>query len=75
MLSKRNAQRNALNVSFTTQVKINHKLNPIEKKPTELARDVNDVKKNVSAPFKSHFEASDMRQLALVAHNHMKPAM
>ena len=70
MPSKRNAQRNALNVSFTTQVKINHKLNPIEKKlsEAELTRDVNDVKKNVSAPFKSEFEASDMRQLALVAH-------
>merc|ERR1719420_1786641 len=29
----------------------------------------------MNIPFKSHFKPIDMRQLALVAHNHMKPAM
>jgi len=38
---------------------------------TEIGGVVNDV----TAPFKSKFAPSDMRQLALVAHNHMKPAM
>jgi len=29
----------------------------------------------INAPFRAKFAPSDMRQLALVAHNHMKPAM
>jgi methylglyoxal synthase len=38
-------------------------------------KDVVKYVNNVTAPFKSRFKPSDMRQLALVAHNHMKPAM
>mmetsp|Transcript_11287 Transcript_11287/g.21297 ORF Transcript_11287/g.21297 Transcript_11287/m.21297 type:complete len:325 (-) Transcript_11287:222-1196(-) len=40
-----------------------------------LASEVNDIAGSVTAPFESKFVPSDMRQLALVAHNHMKPAM
>ena len=40
-----------------------------------LATEVNGIAKSVTAPFESKFAPSDMRQLALVAHNHMKPAM
>jgi len=40
-----------------------------------LATEVNDIANTVTAPFESKFAPSDMRQLALVAHNHMKPAM
>jgi len=40
-----------------------------------LATEVNGIANSVTAPFESKFAPSDMRQLALVAHNHMKPAM
>ena len=30
---------------------------------------------NITEPFESKFDPLEMRQLALVAHNHMKPAM
>ena len=40
-----------------------------------LAEQVGSVTDEVTAPFTSTFAPSEMRQLALVAHNHMKPAM
>mmetsp|Transcript_4160 Transcript_4160/g.8844 ORF Transcript_4160/g.8844 Transcript_4160/m.8844 type:complete len:344 (+) Transcript_4160:114-1145(+) len=40
-----------------------------------LADEINAASDDVTAPFESKFKPSDMRQLALVAHNHMKPAM
>eukprot|EP00956_Cyclotella_meneghiniana_P004137 scaffold5048_cov82-Cyclotella_meneghiniana.AAC.7 len=68
MPAKRNAF-NAVSLAFATQVKISREHNPIEKMPEFLAKDVNSVKKNVSAPFESEFNPSEMCQLALVAHN------
>jgi len=41
----------------------------------DLAVDIDKVTDEVTAPFESKFAPSEMRQLALVAHNHMKPAM
>lgn len=69
------AKRNAFNVSlaFTTQVKISSEHNPIEKMPEFLAKDVDSVKKNVSAPFESEFNPSEMCQLALVADTKTDP--
>lgn len=40
-----------------------------------LANEIEKTTDDITAPFETAFEASDMRQLALVAHNHMKPAM
>ena len=40
-----------------------------------LAEHVGTATDEVTAPFTSTFAPSEMRQLALVAHNHMKPAM
>ena len=60
------AKRNAFNVSlaFATQVKISREHNPIEKMPEFLAKDVDSVKRNVSAsaPFESEFNPSEMCQ-------------
>lgn len=41
----------------------------------QLAIEIDETITNLTAPFKTKFDPSDMRQLALVAHNHMKPAM
>eukprot|EP00581_Thalassiosira_minuscula_P031202 CAMPEP_0183785312 /NCGR_PEP_ID=MMETSP0739-20130205/66437_1 /TAXON_ID=385413 /ORGANISM="Thalassiosira miniscula, Strain CCMP1093" /LENGTH=303 /DNA_ID=CAMNT_0026029313 /DNA_START=202 /DNA_END=1113 /DNA_ORIENTATION=+ len=41
----------------------------------KLAAEIDTAMEDVVAPFESKFAPSDMRQLALVAHNHMKPAM
>merc|ERR1719384_2837248 len=41
----------------------------------ELASEIHSVNDDVTMPFESKFAPSEMRQLALVAHNHMKPAM
>jgi len=41
----------------------------------KLADEIDQVTDDITAPFESKFEPSEMRQLALVAHNHMKPAM
>lgn len=40
-----------------------------------LAVEIDDTTNGVAAPFQTKFCPTDMRQLALVAHNHMKPAM
>jgi hypothetical protein len=40
-----------------------------------LAGEINDATDGIAAPFQTKFSSEDMRQLALVAHNHMKPAM
>ena len=40
-----------------------------------LAEAVGSQTDKVTAPFQSNFAPTEMRQLALVAHNHMKPAM
>ena len=40
-----------------------------------LAEQVGTATDEVTAPFTSTFAPGEMRQLALVAHNHMKPAM
>ena len=41
----------------------------------KFACDIDLATDEVASPFESAFAPSDMRQLALVAHNHMKPAM
>eukprot|EP00581_Thalassiosira_minuscula_P018755 CAMPEP_0183716244 /NCGR_PEP_ID=MMETSP0737-20130205/10230_1 /TAXON_ID=385413 /ORGANISM="Thalassiosira miniscula, Strain CCMP1093" /LENGTH=73 /DNA_ID=CAMNT_0025945481 /DNA_START=1 /DNA_END=219 /DNA_ORIENTATION=+ len=41
----------------------------------KLAAEVDLVMDGIVEPFESKFAPSEMRQLALVAHNHMKPAM
>jgi len=41
----------------------------------QLQLEIGDIADDVTTPFTSKFAPSDMRQLALVAHNHMKPAM
>lgn len=40
-----------------------------------FAMDIDHAVAEATSPFESKFAPSDMRQLALVAHNHMKPAM
>ena len=40
-----------------------------------LAAEIEQVTDDITAGFESKIAPSDMRQLALVAHNHMKPAM
>jgi len=40
-----------------------------------LNLEINKATKHVATSFQTSFSATDMRQLALVAHNHMKPAM
>ena len=42
---------------------------------TALVSEIEATADSITAPFNTKFAASDMRQLALVAHNHMKPAM
>lgn len=42
---------------------------------TALVSEIEATADSITAPFNSKFASSDMRQLALVAHNHMKPAM
>ena len=41
----------------------------------KFANEIDVATDEVAEPFTSAFKPSDMRQLALVAHNHMKPAM
>ena len=41
----------------------------------ELTFAIEFDKANFATPFETSFKAKDMRQLALVAHNHMKPAL
>ena len=50
-------------------------MDPSEEAKLKLAVEIEDATDNAAAPFESKFAPSDMRQLALVAHNHMKPAM
>lgn len=50
-------------------------MDPSEEAKLKLATEIEDATDNAAAPFESKFAPSDMRQLALVAHNHMKPAM
>lgn len=63
--------------SFAAQVAANRKslaaanANSSRNLVTEI-EDTNDI---FSQPFDSRFKPGEMRQLALVAHNHMKPAM
>ena len=40
-----------------------------------IASEIDSATDDITLPFQSKFVPSDMRQLALVAHNHMKPAM
>ena len=46
-----------------------------EEEKIQLASEIDAEVVEVVQPFASKFAPSDMRQLALVAHNHMKPAM
>lgn len=46
-----------------------------EKDRMKLAAEIGDATDMAAAAFESKFSPPDMRQLALVAHNHMKPAM
>ena len=46
-----------------------------EEEKLQLASEIEDEIVDVVRPFETKFASSDMRQLALVAHNHMKPAM
>jgi hypothetical protein len=41
----------------------------------ELVREIDATAEYFATPFESKFKPGEMRQLALVAHNHMKPAM
>lgn len=41
----------------------------------QLAVEIDDATDTISTHFQTKFNPADMRQLALVAHNHMKPAM
>jgi len=41
----------------------------------QLQLEIGDIADDVTTPFTSKFAPSDMRQLALLAHNHMKPTM
>ena len=47
----------------------------VNEEETNLNAKIEEHLNNVTTPFKSKFAPSQMRQLALVAHNHMKPAM
>lgn len=51
----------------------NTSMNMAEK--MKFANEIDVATDEVAEPFTSAFKPSDMRQLALVAHNHMKPAM
>lgn len=42
---------------------------------TEMEEKLVDLENDMNTPFDSQFKPTEMRQLALVAHNHMKPAM
>ena len=42
---------------------------------TDLEEALDEYQNEMQRPFESHFKPTEMRQLALVAHNHMKPAM
>jgi len=42
---------------------------------SEMEEKMVHLQNDMNAPFKSRFKPTEMRQLALVAHNHMKPAM
>ena len=46
-----------------------------ENAKSQLQMEIGDIAHDITAPFLSKFAPSDMRQLALVAHNHIKPAM
>ena len=46
-----------------------------ENAKSQLQLEIGDITNDITAPFWSKFAPSDMRQLALVAHNHMEPAM
>lgn len=65
--------------SFVQQVNSTLNGRPrIESTESQMISFVEDIERTtdaVTAPFMSAFEPSEMRQLALVAHNHMKPAM
>ena len=52
-----------------------HEGTPAIAQEDELSCQVQGAVSSITAPFESKFEPEDMRQLALVAHNHMKPAM
>jgi hypothetical protein len=47
----------------------------VNEEETNLNAGVVEYVNNVTTPYKSKFAPSQMHQLALVAHNHMKPAM
>lgn len=42
---------------------------------TEMEEKLGELENELNEPFEAAFEPTEMRQLALVAHNHMKPAM
>mmetsp|Transcript_18010 Transcript_18010/g.39248 ORF Transcript_18010/g.39248 Transcript_18010/m.39248 type:complete len:293 (-) Transcript_18010:193-1071(-) len=65
--------------SFRVQLEEGSQRRPSMQKSVEeteqFVRDATAIANDVTAPFDSKFEPREMRQLALVAHNHMKPAM
>ena len=63
--------------SFSVQMAIqeNNTLGHTEEEVNALANEIEAVTDDITANFESKFVPSEMRQLALVAHNHMKPAM
>ena len=59
--------------SFAVQMGIPNNVFAGEK--SAFFSEINSVTDDITATFESKFAPKDMRQLALVAHNHMKPAM
>lgn len=53
----------------------NNTLGHTEEEVNALANEIEAVTDDITANFESKFVPSGMRQLALVARNHMKPAM
>ena len=64
MSSSRSSFRDQIGMAELTQDKL------------QLAVEIDDATDTIiSTHFQTKFNPADMRQLALVAHNHMKPAM
>ena len=65
--------------SFAQQLDNKPRRGPAQRRTStyglSLAEQVGTATDEVTAPFTSTFAPNEMRQLALVAHNHMKPAM
>ena len=64
--------------SFSNQVQLQQARRASACKPAsalDLTKEIDQETDYFANPFKAKFKPHEMRQLALVAHNHMKPAM